>query len=245
MRSSSREPSGFGLKKNVSCISRAGWPSGMLSLVKLRSSVSMSGPSATAKPMSAKIAVSSSITWLIGWMRPASAGRLAHRQRDVDGLGGEARVERGVLERVACAPSSAAVTRSLRPLMQRALLPCARPASCAPSVRSSAETEPFLPSAATRTASSAASSVAAAMAARICCSSCRDVGHGDDRSFGCRHAGPARHHARKRGMPAQGAGLDGAEPGHDARLRPWHACGRRRQRGLGLLDDRLERRRLA
>ena len=34
----------------------------------------MSGPSATAKPMSAKIAVSSSTTWLIGWMRPASAG---------------------------------------------------------------------------------------------------------------------------------------------------------------------------
>ena len=34
----------------------------------------MSGPSAIEKPMSAKIAVSSSITWLIGWMRPASAG---------------------------------------------------------------------------------------------------------------------------------------------------------------------------
>ena len=34
----------------------------------------MSGPSATAKPMSAKIAVSSSTTWLIGWTRPASAG---------------------------------------------------------------------------------------------------------------------------------------------------------------------------
>jgi len=36
--------------------------------------VSMSGPSATAKPMSAKIAVSSSITWLIGCTRPVSAG---------------------------------------------------------------------------------------------------------------------------------------------------------------------------
>ena len=35
VRSSSREPSGFGLKKNVSCISRAGWPSGKFSLVKL------------------------------------------------------------------------------------------------------------------------------------------------------------------------------------------------------------------
>ena len=35
VRSSRREPSGFGLKKNVSCISRAGWPSGKFSLVKL------------------------------------------------------------------------------------------------------------------------------------------------------------------------------------------------------------------
>ena len=34
----------------------------------------MSGPSATAKPMSAKIAVISSITWLIGWMRPVATG---------------------------------------------------------------------------------------------------------------------------------------------------------------------------
>ena len=35
VRSKSRDPSGFGLKKNVSCISRAGWSSGKLSLVKL------------------------------------------------------------------------------------------------------------------------------------------------------------------------------------------------------------------
>ena len=37
----------------------------------------MSGPSAIAKPISAKITVTSSNTWLIGWMRPATmpAGR--------------------------------------------------------------------------------------------------------------------------------------------------------------------------
>ena len=35
VRSSMRVPSGFGLKKNVSCMSRAGWFSGKLSLVKL------------------------------------------------------------------------------------------------------------------------------------------------------------------------------------------------------------------
>ena len=34
----------------------------------------MSGPSATEKPMSAKIAVISSMTWLIGWMRPRVSG---------------------------------------------------------------------------------------------------------------------------------------------------------------------------
>ena len=34
----------------------------------------MSGPSAIEKPRSPKIAVISSITWLIGWMRPRSAG---------------------------------------------------------------------------------------------------------------------------------------------------------------------------
>ena len=34
----------------------------------------MSGPSAMAKPMSPKIAAISSMTWLIGWMRPRSAG---------------------------------------------------------------------------------------------------------------------------------------------------------------------------
>ena len=62
------------LKKKVSCISRAGWSGGKLSLPKLRSSVSISGPSAMAKPISAKIAVNSSTTWLIGWMRPVSAG---------------------------------------------------------------------------------------------------------------------------------------------------------------------------
>ena len=35
VRNSMREPSSLGLKKKVSCISRAGWPSGKFSLVKL------------------------------------------------------------------------------------------------------------------------------------------------------------------------------------------------------------------
>src|SRR5205814_1971675 len=60
----------------------------------------------------------------------------------------------------------AAVTRSFSPLISG---PCALRSSgvMAPSVFNSADTEPLLPSAPTRTASSAASSDAAAMAFRI------------------------------------------------------------------------------
>jgi hypothetical protein len=52
----------------------AGCSGGMFSASKLYQSLSTCGPSATEKPMSAKIAVSSSITWLTGWMVPAAAG---------------------------------------------------------------------------------------------------------------------------------------------------------------------------
>ena len=47
-------------------MSRAGWPGGKLSAVKLWKSSSTSGPSATVKPISAKMAVISSMVWLIG-----------------------------------------------------------------------------------------------------------------------------------------------------------------------------------
>ena len=151
--------------KNVSCISRAGWPSGKLSAVKLYQSVSMSGPSAIEKPMSEKIAVISSITWLTGWMRPSAVGAGRTRQGDVDALGGEAGIERGLGE-VAALASISAVTSVLSPLMA-APADFRSSAAMLPSVASSAETEPFLPSAATRTASMAASSAAAVMAAPI------------------------------------------------------------------------------
>jgi hypothetical protein len=39
----------------VSCIDRAGWLGGLFSEVKLCQSLSISGPSATSKPMLAKI----------------------------------------------------------------------------------------------------------------------------------------------------------------------------------------------
>src|SRR5215475_14053113 len=129
----------------------------------------MSGPSAIAKPMSAKIAVSSSITWLIGWMRPVSVG---------DSRTGSVTSTVSLLSRASSAASPSAdlrsliacVTRSLRPLISGPwALRCS--GVMAPSVLSSADTEPLLPSAATRTASSAASSFAAAIAPRTSVSS--------------------------------------------------------------------------
>jgi len=50
--------------------------------------------------MSAKIVVTSSQTWVSGWMR-RSRRRLAQWQRDVDGFRGEPRIERRLLQQVA------------------------------------------------------------------------------------------------------------------------------------------------
>ena len=94
---------------------------------------------------------------------PGLRRALAHRQRDVDAFGVEAlrRARHSSAHRVRAA--IAAVTRSFRPLIAGPLV-LRSSGVIAPSVFSSAETEPFLPSAATRTASSAASSPAAAIA---------------------------------------------------------------------------------
>ena len=68
----------------------------MFSASKLYQSLSTCGPSATAKPRSAKIAAISSITWLTGWIVPC--GRGARRQGDVGPLAGHPGLERGVGE---------------------------------------------------------------------------------------------------------------------------------------------------
>src|SRR5215470_14907619 len=243
VRRSNREPSGFGLKKNVSCISRAGWPSGMLSLVKLRSSVSMSGPSATAKPMSAKIVVNSSITWLIGWMRPISAG---------GSRSGNVTSTVSVLSRWSSAAdfsasrraASASVTRSLRPLINGPWV-LRSSGVIAPSVRRSADTEPLLPSAATRTASSAASSAAAEMSRRICGWSVAMSDMAGPRQWLV--ARMERSEIRERwcnclAVPAFRFAPCGLRcPDGSASERTLR---RRRQGGLGLLDDGLKGRRL-
>ena len=72
--------------------------------------------------MSAKMAVSSSITWLIGWMRPRVSGPSRDGERDVDPLGGEPRVEGGLGQGLAPGED-----RALHPVAQavdeRPLLP--------------------------------------------------------------------------------------------------------------------------
>ena len=54
----------------MSCISLAGWLSGVFKAVKLLYSFSTSGPSSTLKPISEKIDDISSITWETGWILP-------------------------------------------------------------------------------------------------------------------------------------------------------------------------------
>ena len=76
----------------------------------------MSGPSATEKPISAKIAVISSITWLIGWMRPRISGASWHRQRHVDALGAS-RASRAAAASVSFLAAIAPCTASRRPLI--------------------------------------------------------------------------------------------------------------------------------
>ena len=90
----------------------------------------------------------------------AGLGPLLDRQGDVDALGGEAALEGGLGERLPLG-AIAAWTLSRRPLM-RGPRSLRSSGVMAPRVFRSSETAPFLPSAATRTASSAASSPAAA-----------------------------------------------------------------------------------
>src|SRR6516164_701757 len=142
----------------------------------------MSGPSATAKPMSAKMTVSSSVTWLIGCTRPISAG--ASRTGSVTStVSALRRVSSAAASSAFLRAAMAALTRSLRPLIAG---PCTLRSSgvILPSVLSSADTEPLLPSAATRTCSRAAPSFAEATAESRSVSSCEMSGIDADLSSG-------------------------------------------------------------
>src|SRR6185312_3839275 len=192
----------------------------------------MSGPSATAKPMSAKMAVSSSVTWLIGWMRPASTG--ASRTGSVTStLSVFSRASSAAFLSVSRRAAMASVTRSFRPLI---FGPCALRSSgvMPPSVLSNADTEPLFPSAATRTDSSAPSSPAAFTPARISCSSFAIS------DMSGRFSQPSCPGSTRASIDTE------LTLSMDRRVKPGDDnCGLRRQRGLGLFHDRLECRRLA
>ena len=81
--------------------SRAAWWAGMLRAEKLSQSLSMSGPSAISKPMAPKMAAISSMVRLIGWIRPAGAGR-----------GGRVTSRRSAARRASSAAASSAARRA-------------------------------------------------------------------------------------------------------------------------------------
>ena len=121
--------------------------------------------------MSAKIATSSSITWLMGWMRPRVSGPSGS---------GNVTSARSAARRVVSAASPisalraaiASWTRSRRPLSTGPFsFRCS--AVMPPSVFRSSETVPFLPSVAILSCSNAASSAAPATRVRIVASSSR------------------------------------------------------------------------
>src|SRR5258707_11633517 len=119
--------------------------------------------------MSAKIVVSSSSTWLSGWIRPASAG--VSRTGSVTSRVSEAsRASRAADFSTSRRAASAWLTLSLARLIAAPWV-LRSSGDILPRVASSAEIEPFLPRAATRTASSAGSSPAAAIWLRMVCSS--------------------------------------------------------------------------
>src|SRR5580704_974950 len=126
----------------------------------------------------------------------------------------------------------ASVTRSLSPLNKG---PCDLRSSgvIRPSVASSAETDPFLPSVATRTASSAGSSPAAAMSARIWSSrACRSDMDDPRQNGACvdRLARIMKPSLAGRGLsPRRAAASEGADSKPSGR-----------QGGLGFFHDRLK-----
>ena len=125
----------------MSCIERAGWFSGLLSAVKLYQSVSISGPSATSKPIERKMASMRAQVRMTGCRTAAPTP--ATRQRDIERLFGESRLELCVGEGAA-----ARIERRLEPRLCRVdRLPALRRASGAsePSAFSSAVSSPLLP----------------------------------------------------------------------------------------------------
>src|ERR1700742_4674676 len=207
----------------------------------------MSGPSATENTISAKIAVNSSITWLSGWTRPCSAG--ASRSGSVTSMVSEAsRASSAADFRISRRSASACATLSLARLIAA---PCVLRSSgdILPSVASRAEIDPFLPSAATRTAPSAASLSAAATCVRIWDSSWARSDMGNILWPGrfsqlplARHARPCAGHPRLTVPPQAKTWMAGTSPAMTALDIGADGDNLCRERSLGLLGNRLERR---
>src|SRR3954452_2809689 len=180
-------------------------------------------------------------------MRPASAA--VSRNGKVTSMVSDAsRASSAADFRMSRRAASACVTLSLaRLILAPSLLRSS--GDILPSVASRAEIEPFFPSAATRTASSAASSDAAAIWPRISDSSCdRSV---MERSRGARMSSRLSHFVMPGPVPAthvfsrtRKQDVDGRDkPGHDGLVKTRYGGAKaylRRQRGLGLFGDRLE-----
>ena len=91
----------------MSCIDRAGWFSGLFSAVKLYQSVSISGPSATSKPIEAKIA--SMRSQRLAHRMHAAGAAAAAGQGDVERLRRELGFELRVGERGAARDQRASI----------------------------------------------------------------------------------------------------------------------------------------
>jgi hypothetical protein len=89
----------------VSCIERAGWFSGLFSAVKLIQSVSISGPSATSKPIEPKMASMRSMVRLTGCRPPVPRWRPGSVTSSASAL--QLRLELGLGQRLAARLSAA------------------------------------------------------------------------------------------------------------------------------------------
>ena len=143
VRSSSRVPSGFGLKKNVSCIAARRM---VLREIELGEIVIVGLDVGTFGDGEAHIGEDRG--QLVDDLRdrmdaPGLERRFAHRQRDVDALGVEPRRQRRALECIA-ARGERGVDAILSPLISGPWLLRSSGGSV-PSVFSSAVIEPFLP----------------------------------------------------------------------------------------------------
>ena len=147
---------------------RAGWAGGMLRAPKLYQSVSISGPSATSKPMPTKTSSSSSRVWVTRWRWPRAAGRgCGAGRRTRSGRSGAGHLG-GQLgwPRSRSAAASSRPRRWCGPRAAAARAPCGPRASRAPRPRDAWASGDFLPDTAAATSRMSSVESAAAMAAR-------------------------------------------------------------------------------